>query len=549
MKRNLLYNCCPFVGAEAVTRDNIAWLCHYGQIFNGRKIVNIKTGGDLEKPEVVRSLFADLGEVEFVEYRNVPNLGEYVGFLEGFEALKSIDKKEITFYAHTKGVGPRHRAPRAPKGHQEFVKQWYTKMYRHCLADSEFIDNVMYEHSAAGCYRIRRYEGGGRWIFAGAFYWVNHFRLFSNKDWDRVRADKWTPEAYFLSQAFDWKDTFDLYTRITVNCRRCGRYNYAPEEPIDPRFDICPACGRKSLYHAPIVPGDLDDELDKIDNQQIVRKPNSFRRNLIYNCCPVKGAEAVTRDNIAWLVKYAKTFNGRKLINLKTGDNLEASADIRPLFAVLGEVEFYEYPNDPAIGEYVGFLESFDRLYSIDPREATFYGHTKGVSAYNLGPERRFQSIRQWYRRMYHECLSDPDRIDKAMASFAACGAFYKKRPIPHFSGAFYWVNHAKLFNKPQWDHEPEPNAILDQFTRSLTRAPTERKRFFVEMYLGVLFDAKEFYDLHPIQENFNLYVMPYRLYNCRKCGDFAASGQGHIICPKCKGSRPTMMGWPELGF
>jgi len=550
MKRNLLYNACPIIGAESITRDNIAQLCHRAELFNGRKIVNIKTGDNLEKSEDIKPLFSALGDVEFIEYPNDPVLGEYVGFLEGWESLASFDKREITFYSHTKGVGPRNRAPIATANHERFIRHWYTKMYRHCLCEAEWIDNAMREHSAAGCYRMLRYEGDGRWIFAGANYWVNHYRLFTKPNWADLPASKWVPEALFLANVFDWRDTVDLYTRYTLSCKKCGRYNWTPEKPIDPRFTKCPKCGRP-LLSVPIIPGDMDDEppdRNRGNRAEMGRVVQPFRRNLIYNCCPLKGAEHIVRDNIDRLTRHANVFTGRKIVNIKTGPELEASEDIKPLFAALGDIEFCISQNDVATGEYNGFRAGLERLRSTDAREITLYAHTKGVAPYNRIPENRLESIRQWYRRMYHECLSDPERIDRIMGEYAACGAFYKLRPISHFSGAFFWFNHARLYSKPNWNKDPQPNGALDQFCRTIGNMETERKRFFVEMYLGTLFEPREFYDLHSVPDNHNLYVMGYRGYRCRKCGLFTALNRGAVKCPKCGDRSPTMLGWPELG-
>jgi hypothetical protein len=554
MIRNLLYNCCPIKVAESVTRDNIAQLCKYGAIFNGQKIVNLKTGDYLESPESIKPLFASLGKVEFVEYANDPALGEYVGFIEGFKRLRSLLKTEITFYAHTKGVGAHNHQPGASASHEEFIRHWYRKMYRHCLGDIALVDNAMRERSAGGCYRMQRYEGDGRWIFAGAFYWINHYRLFTNQEWSDVPISRWTPEAYFLHHAFRWQDTFDFYTRMTVNCQHCGRFNIAPTGPIEPTFHLCPQCHEDSLVHPPIAPADMDDEPDEsgpccptVTVSKRASKP--YKRNLIYNCCALKGAESVTRDNVSRLLKYAKAFTGRKLINIKIGNGIEDSRDIIALFNGLQGAEITLYPNDPATGEYVGFLESWAKLKSTDSKEITFYAHTKGVAPYNLVPEHRLESIKQWYRRMYHECLRDPANIDRIMHDFATCGAFYRRRPISHFSGAFYWISHARLFSNPNWNKEPQPNTALDQFCAELSKADTTRKRFSVEMYPGVLFDVREFYDLYPISENYNLYVQPLRTYVCRRCGRFDAHYRGVAKCPKCGDTRMLSGGWPELGF
>jgi hypothetical protein len=272
-----------------------------------------------------------------------------------------------------------------------------------------------------------------------------------------------------------------------------------------------------------------------------------MKRNLLYNCCALLGAEEVTRDNIAWLCKYGEIFNGRVIIHLKTGPGLESPLVIRPLFNLLQPAEIQEMPNDPAIGETAGFLFGLLKLRSKNPNEATFYAHTKGVARYNLTPENRLQSIRQWYRRMYHECLSKPERIDAELARRATCGCFYKKRPLRHYSGAFYWMRHDRLFSDWSWYRSLENCEKLDLFTRQ--PSPTERKRFFVEMFLDHLFGPEDFLDLWHEDANHNKYVQPHRIYKCKRCGEFVAPAWGRVACKKCKSNKVEPLGWPEMGY
>jgi hypothetical protein len=273
-----------------------------------------------------------------------------------------------------------------------------------------------------------------------------------------------------------------------------------------------------------------------------------MKRNLFYNCCALVGAEQVTRDNIAWLCKYGAAFNGRVIIHIKTGPGLEQARVIRPLFKLLEPHEIQEWPNDPAIGETAGFLIGLWKLRSKSANEATFYAHTKGVARYNLVPENRVQSIRQWYRRMYVECLADPAKVDAVLAAHATCGCFFNKRPLKHYSGAFYWMRHDRLFADHRWAMSLANCSELDLFTHR--PSPHERKRFFVEMFLDALFDAPDFYNLHSEPNpNHNKYVQPYKLYVCRKCGQFMAPGWGRVKCPKCRNEKVTFTAWPELGY
>lgn len=273
-------------------------------------------------------------------------------------------------------------------------------------------------------------------------------------------------------------------------------------------------------------------------------------RNLFYNCCPITGAEEVTRDNIAWLLKYAdRAFNGRRIVHLKYGRGCEHPENIILLLKPL-KSEIQLIHNDPFIGETAGFIDGWKSLKSLRPDELTWYGHTKGASVQNLSPEMRLHSIRQWYRRMYHECLSDPDRIDAAMAGHASAGCFKRLWPIPHYSGAFYWIKHSRLFKLPNWDCSSAKADRLDLFTAR--PCETERKRFYVETFLAPLFKPADMYDLYSINHRFNPYMRPHRLWRCpaEGCKMFTAEDLGNVLCPRCGGRDSIAVGWPDgLGF
>lgn len=258
MIRNLIYNVCPLLGAEQVTRDNIALLMKYAQIFTGRKIVLIKTGEGLEDPGAIIPLFGALTGVEFRSLPNDPQLGEMVGFLDAWDSLESLEPDEITFYAHTKGVSPHNRAEGSDQAHADFTRYWYERMYRYCLEDPKRIDRVMNDYEAAGCFKMRRWEDHTAWIYGGAFYWVRHDALFYNPRRFSVPICKWTPEAYFLQNSIAESNAFDLFTEATINCSRCGMYNYRHDRlgrgSFDPHSRCCPRCRQLTMVGLPTIP-------------------------------------------------------------------------------------------------------------------------------------------------------------------------------------------------------------------------------------------------------------------------------------------------------
>lgn len=220
MLRNLLYNCCPLIGAEDITRDNIEWLCKYASTFNNRKLVLIKTGAECEDPEVIRPLFAAFSP-EFMLHPNDRLVGETAGFIETLELLESKREDEITFYAHSKGVSERRRSTERSK---LMSKQWRDTMYRECLSQPAKIDEIMSKYAACGCYLARstinrkdhkifniKYVQHDEWNFEGNFWWVNN-RLFACPTWRNILPARYGVEVY-LSSLFDYEAAYQLLSK------------------------------------------------------------------------------------------------------------------------------------------------------------------------------------------------------------------------------------------------------------------------------------------------------------------------------------------------
>jgi len=242
MLRNLFYNCCPIEQSSEVTRDNIEWLCKYGNTFNNRRIVVIKTGEIMEDPDVIRPLFDSLDDVEFILWPNDPILHETAGFLETLGLLESTRRDEATFYAHTKGVSQFS----SPTANQVSIRQWRNRMYHECLSRPEEIDEVMKGYAACGCFfqKEKRSKHAWPWHFAGAFWWVNHTRLFRS-NWKKIHQSRYGPEQY-LSQMFKSHEVSHLYYSSGIAfydqvfglflCNCCGEVNTLIEKPQ------CPKC-------------------------------------------------------------------------------------------------------------------------------------------------------------------------------------------------------------------------------------------------------------------------------------------------------------------
>jgi hypothetical protein len=247
-------------------------------------------------------------------------------------------------------------------------------------------------------------------------------------------------------------------------------------------------------------------------------------RNLLYNCfAPIWSQE--WELNVERLCRYADVFNGRRIILIKNGEKTEDPQKVEASFAPLGECEFMHYPNDPALGEVVGFVDALSRLESLRPDEVMFYAHTKGCKYIGV-PDEAMLPIRQWRNRMYIECLTDMEKIERIVAMRPCAGCFRQKGshpPLPpnsvwHFAGTFWWVRHDALFSR-DW-------RTVTQHTHG------------VEAYLGTLFPYTESFCLYGDQPSYSLYVGNGH-YECERCGHEFASKMSPFnnrkkICPKC---------------
>ena len=255
-------------------------------------------------------------------------------------------------------------------------------------------------------------------------------------------------------------------------------------------------------------------------------------RNLFYNCCPIKASETIWHDNINRLCRYPEAFNHRKVIIIKTGENLEDPEIVKPLFSALGNVEFKLAPNNSELCELAGFIDGLRSLETHRKNEITFYAHTKGSGKADKS-KIELLSIRQWRNRMYHECLSDPQRIDSIMQDHATCGCFldFSQNNFHrwHFPGTFWWVNHVALFSR-NWQE-------------------TRDTRFAVELYPGDKFERKEALSLRSKPPPHTFYRKFYGTYLCKRCGEFTAISDYRVKCPRCKKLTSLMIEIPEMGF
>ena len=245
-------------------------------------------------------------------------------------------------------------------------------------------------------------------------------------------------------------------------------------------------------------------------------------RNLFYNFCPILGSEDISLDNVRRLERHWATFNGRKVVVIKTGQGLLPPEAAEEMFERRNEIEFLRVQNDEVLHEVAGFVDTLRALYSLRRDEATFYAHNKGAghkhSTTSTGPishrlpsdideaKNRLQGIRQWRNTLYDECLTDPQRVDAALSTHAFAGCFLFKNPFRRhlesqwcFAGTFWWFRHDVLYAS-DWDKLPGDG----------------NDRWGTEDYLGQKFPVEQAFSFYG--EGLRMFYQGYQIATCR-CG------------------------------
>jgi len=185
------------------------------------------------------------------------------------------------------------------------------------------------------------------------------------------------------------------------------------------------------------------------------------KRNLIYHVYPL-ASNGEWRLNVDELARYWSVFNGRKIVGVAEDVGTVDWEEVERAFPADPSIEWLVAENDPARGETVTFRTALEIVQSLDPDEATFFAHAKGITpAYQRQPA-TLASIRRWRSYMYRHCLQAPAAIDDVIRRYAVAGSLKQNhgrqesgRPPSHwhFSGTYWWFNHARYFGHPEALH------------------------------------------------------------------------------------------------
>jgi hypothetical protein len=193
MIRNLFYQICP-ISHNNEWKFNLDHLRKHLHKFNGKLIFIIKTGHLMVDKKDVLAYLSPPEKSTILFMDNNPELGEANGFFKGLDLLKSHQKDEITFYAHTKGVSPNYLEEDRYK-----IRGWTAFMYDYNLNNIEAVDNIMENYACCGCLKVgdKYMNVPVAWHYCGSFYWFRHDKVFDSPEFSNIG-----PASYYSSEFF-----------------------------------------------------------------------------------------------------------------------------------------------------------------------------------------------------------------------------------------------------------------------------------------------------------------------------------------------------------
>lgn len=174
-------------------RWNISQLLRRWDAFNGQKVVSVVTDNNSVAFDEVKKMFPSNG-VTFFNFPNDNMLGEVVSFETLMNCVENIDHRQVTFYAHAKGVKYTREQLRS-----NMVRQWTRVMYSAMLDYPKLIESSLRTKAMVGAF-VRKGLGFGvlppSWHFAGTFFWFRNDAIFGNDDWTHIPRAWWGAEAW-----------------------------------------------------------------------------------------------------------------------------------------------------------------------------------------------------------------------------------------------------------------------------------------------------------------------------------------------------------------
>jgi len=216
-------------------------------------------------------------------------------------------------------------------------------------------------------------------------------------------------------------------------------------------------------------------------------------RNCLFHIWPVKGFDA-WRWNCDQLMSRAHLFNGRRIVSIVTDSKSESVEVVKEYMRDFTD-EFIIAKNIPRLREVVTFVPMMEQIESLNPKEITFFCHSKCVR-HDIDLNDTGSTIVRWTKAMYETCLDYYPLVEESLKDYGITGSFKRHGQFRtrgnhrwHYSGTFYWYRHDEVFRR-NWRY-------ID-------------KRFFgAESWVGHVFKAEDAGVLFADKVD-DLYVLDY---------------------------------------
>lgn len=185
--RNLIYHVYPMKRSRGCWEWNLDQLIQRIDLFNGKRIVAIAHDKNAEKSIEVQRILQDYVD-DFLILKNSSGRAEGASFVPLMERVESLDKNEVTFRAHAKGVS------RDPVTFPT-IRGWTEAMYATCLDDWATVESQLKDNAVTGSFRRLQRLGRSHWHYSGSFYWFRNHDVF-NREWRVTKNKRYDVEAW-----------------------------------------------------------------------------------------------------------------------------------------------------------------------------------------------------------------------------------------------------------------------------------------------------------------------------------------------------------------
>jgi len=215
---------------------------------------------------------------------------------------------------------------------------------------------------------------------------------------------------------------------------------------------LCPTCSghvEKKVFacakHTTCVLTDCPSCADRAPSPIAVR-------HLLFHVMPIRG-NGVWQRNLDQLLQRFHVFNGVRVIAVVRDHSCDPPEAVQEYVrAVAGDtVQWVVIDNVAHLREVATWGSLWEKVATLEPGHATFYGHAKGVTR----PVNPGVTCHPWAHMLYEVNLDYLPLVELALQAHALAGSFKKigagfqgSSSSWHYSGTFFWARNRDVFTR-----------------------------------------------------------------------------------------------------